>query len=98
MPARPVLILTDELAVNTVSEHRAELSAFYRLRLPSPAMVTALGDKELFQHFAESHALPVPHTILVKGEATSRGLRNWDRRSSSNLPTNFRFTWAGSKG
>ena len=69
MPARPVLILTDELAVNTVSEHRSELSAFYRLRLPSPAMVTALGDKELFQHFAESHALPVPRTILVKGES-----------------------------
>jgi predicted ATP-grasp superfamily ATP-dependent carboligase len=69
MPTRPVLILTDELSVNTVSEHRAELSAFYRLRLPSPTMVAALGDKELFQRFAEAQALPVPRTIVVKGES-----------------------------
>jgi len=66
--AKPVLILTDELAVNTVSEHRAELGARYRLRLPSPEMVDTLGDKELFQCFAETHALPVPRTIVVKGE------------------------------
>jgi len=68
MPARPVLILTDELAVNTVSEHRAELGASYWLRLPSPTMVETLGDKELFHRFAETHALPVPRTIVVKDE------------------------------
>jgi D-aspartate ligase len=66
---RPVLILTDELAVNTVSEHRAELGACYRIRLPSPEMVDTLGDKELFQGFAEAHALPVPRTIVVKAES-----------------------------
>lgn len=69
MTARPVLILTDELAVTTVSEHRAELGARYRIRLPSPEMVDTLGDKELFQGFAEAHALPVPRTIVVKGES-----------------------------
>ena len=67
--ARPVLILTDELSVNTVSEHRAELSRCYRLRLPPPSMVNALGNKELFQNFAETHALPVPRTVVVKGES-----------------------------
>lgn len=68
MPARPVLVLTDELAVNTVSEHRAELGACYRLRLPSSPMVETLGDKEQFQEFAEANALPVPRTVVVKSE------------------------------
>jgi D-aspartate ligase len=68
MAAKPVLILTDELAVNTVSEHRAELGARYRIRLPSSEMVDTLADKELFQGFAEAHGLPVPRTIVVKAE------------------------------
>jgi predicted ATP-grasp superfamily ATP-dependent carboligase len=68
MSAPPVLILTDELAVNTISEHRAALASSYRLRLPTASMVTTLGDKEQFQSFAETHGLPVPRTIVVKGE------------------------------
>lgn len=68
LPARPVLILADELAVNTVSEHRAELSSAYRLRLPAPPMVLALSNKELFHRFAEAHSLPAPRTIIVKDE------------------------------
>jgi D-aspartate ligase len=63
---RPVLILTDELSVDTVSEYRAELSPYYRFRLPSHAMVTALANKALFQHFAEQHALPVPRAIVIE--------------------------------
>jgi D-aspartate ligase len=69
MLARPVLILTDELAVDTVSEHRAELSPSYRLRLPAPPIVTTLGNKEQLQRFAETHAMPVPRTIIVKSES-----------------------------
>ncbi|MGB6538185.1 MAG: hypothetical protein WBF58_19725 [Xanthobacteraceae bacterium] len=69
LSVRPVLLLTDELAVNTVSEHHAELSRYFRLRLPSPAMVTALGNKELFERFAETHAFPVPRTVVVKRES-----------------------------
>lgn len=69
MPTRPVLILTDELAVNTASEHRTEIGVCYRLRLPSPTMVNTLGDKELFHRFAEAHALPVPRSIVVKSES-----------------------------
>lgn len=67
--ARPILILTDELAVDTVSEHRAELAPSYRFRLPSRAMVTTLGNKELFHRFAETHRLPVPRTVIVKSES-----------------------------
>jgi D-aspartate ligase len=66
---RPVLILTDELSVNTVSEFRAELAPYYRFRLPSPAMVTTLSNKAAVQHFAEAHALPVPRTVIVEHEA-----------------------------
>jgi D-aspartate ligase len=65
---RPVLVLTDELAVNSISDHRVELGSRYHFRLPSPHMVVALGNKEAFQHFAEAHALPVPRTVIVKHE------------------------------
>ena len=65
---RPVLVLTDELAVNTVSDHRAELGSRYFFRLPAPEMVAALGNKEMFQNFAAAHALPVPRTVIVKHE------------------------------
>lgn len=65
----PVLILADEIAVDTVSEHRAELASCYRFRLPSRSMVVTLGNKELFQCFAETHRLPVPRTIVVKSES-----------------------------
>jgi D-aspartate ligase len=63
---RPVLFLTDELAVNTVSEYRAELSPYYRFRLPSHAMVTTLANKASFQRFAEQHVLLVPRAIVIE--------------------------------
>lgn len=66
---RPVLILTDELSVNTVSEYRAELSRHYHFRLPSHAMVTALSNKASFQRLAEQHALPVPRTVIIEHDA-----------------------------
>jgi D-aspartate ligase len=69
LAVRPVLILTDELAVNTVSEHRVELGRYFRLRLPPPPMVNALGSKELFHRLAETHALPVPRTVIVKRDS-----------------------------
>jgi D-aspartate ligase len=66
--ARPVLILTDEMSVHTVSEYRAELSPYYRFRMPSPAMVSTLSNKASFQNFAEAHDLPVPRTIILEQE------------------------------
>lgn len=76
--AKPVLILTDELAVDTVSEHRAELASAYRLRLPSKTMITALGNKELFYRFAETHGLPVPRTLIIKSESDMKRVRELD--------------------
>lgn len=66
---RPVLILTDEMAVNTVSEYREELSSVYRFHLPSAGMVTTLENKSRFQNFAELHDLPVPQTAILREEA-----------------------------
>src|SRR5256885_13638184 len=63
---RPVLILTDEMAVNTVSEHRDLLAGAYRFQLPPADMVSKLGDKARFQEFAESNNLPVPRTAVLK--------------------------------
>jgi D-aspartate ligase len=67
--ARPVLILTDEMSVHTVSEYRAELRPFYRFRMPSADMVSTLSNKALFQNFAETHDLPVPRTIILEQES-----------------------------
>jgi D-aspartate ligase len=66
--ARPVLILTDEMSVHTVSEYRAVLAPHYRIRLPAPAMVSTLCDKAAFQNFAKANALPVPRAVIVDRE------------------------------
>lgn len=66
---RPVLILTHEMAVETVSEFAAELSEHYRISLPSPTMVATLANKALFQNFAEAHCLPVPRTVVIEQES-----------------------------
>lgn len=68
----PVLILADELAVNTVSDYRAELDPFYRIRLPAPQIVDAFSNKELLHQFTDAHAMPTPSTIVVKSESALR--------------------------
>jgi D-aspartate ligase len=72
--ARPVLILTDEMSVHTVSEYRAELSPFYRFHMPPADMVATLSNKALFQNFAEAHDLPVPRTIILERESDIAGV------------------------
>lgn len=67
--ARPVLIVSDEKAVETISQFRAELRPSYRFHMPSDAMVTTLGNKALFHCFAEQHDLPAPRTIVVEHES-----------------------------
>jgi predicted ATP-grasp superfamily ATP-dependent carboligase len=65
---RPVLILTDETTVHTVSEYRDELGPYYRFGLSSPEMVLTLANKASFKDFAETHGLPIPHTIILERE------------------------------
>jgi predicted ATP-grasp superfamily ATP-dependent carboligase len=64
---RPVLMLTDDRAVQTVSEARDQLEPHVRLRLPPRDVVPMLEDKARFQAFAESAGLPVPRTVVLRG-------------------------------
>jgi D-aspartate ligase len=62
---RPLLILTQDAAVEAVSQWRAELESSYRFLLPSPEIVDLLNDKGQFHDFANRESLPVPHGVVV---------------------------------
>jgi D-aspartate ligase len=62
---RPVLMLTCDTEVATISTFREELAPFFRLSLPSKEMVHTLADKTLFQNFAEQKGFPVPRAVTI---------------------------------
>jgi D-aspartate ligase len=66
---RPFLVITDELALLTISEHREELEALYRFRLPAHDTVLMLHDKARFQESAVKHGWPVPNDMAVRDRA-----------------------------
>ena len=63
----PVLVITDELALLTISEHRDELEGLYRFRLPAHDTVLMLHDKAKFHERAVEHGWPVPNGVVVRG-------------------------------
>ncbi len=72
---RPVLILTSDASVTTVSAERQRIESLYRLNLPAPEMVDALSDKAAFQVLAEREGFPVPRGTCVTGEADLQRIR-----------------------
>ncbi len=66
---RPVLLLTQEEAVKTVSRHRDQLTTLYRFSLPPVEVVDALLHKQGFQHTAEQLGAPIPPLVYVKAFA-----------------------------
>lgn len=62
---RPLLILTQDAAVEAVSQWRAELESCYRFLLPSPETVDLLNDKGQFHDFAIGEEFPVPRGVVV---------------------------------
>jgi len=62
---RPVLLLTQEESVKTISRHRERLTPFYRFSLPHNDIVDALLHKYGFQHLAELHDAPIPKLVRV---------------------------------
>lgn len=66
---KPVLILTQESAVATVSGARAALEGAYRFALPDDALVRRLQDKLAFQEIVENMGLPIPRAARLEGEA-----------------------------
>ena len=66
---RPVLMLTAEDAVHTVSENREELSKWFRFRLPADENVKFLSSKAGFHEFSLRHGFPVPHSVVLESQA-----------------------------
>jgi predicted ATP-grasp superfamily ATP-dependent carboligase len=53
------LVITNELALLTISEHRRELEGLYYFRLPTHDAVLMLHDKARFHESAAEHGWPV---------------------------------------
>ena len=70
----PVLVLTRENSVRTVSEFRAELEPHYRLHLAPEKLVYDLDEKNAFQAMAETGGFPIPRAVALAGEADFAGL------------------------
>ncbi len=64
--ARPVLFLTQEETVKTVSRQRERLEDLYRFALPAKTTVDALQHKSGFQQLAEQHGAPIPPLVHVR--------------------------------
>jgi D-aspartate ligase len=74
--SRPVLFLTGDHCVDTVSAHRAEVQSLYRIGLPDARTVTSLADKALFHLLAEREHFAVPRTIAISSRAEIAQLAN----------------------
>jgi len=73
---RPVLLLTQEESVKTVSRHRDRLSALYRFSLPPRDVVETLLHKQGFQRLAEQLGSPIPPLVQVRTLADLPMLEN----------------------
>ncbi len=62
----PVLFLTQEETVKSVSHHRERLASHYRFMLPEKATVEALLHKEGFQRLAEKYGAAIPPLVHIK--------------------------------
>ncbi|MEO9002665.1 MAG: FAD-dependent oxidoreductase [Rhodanobacter sp.] len=73
---RPVLFLTQEETVKTVSHHRDRLAALYRFSLPTMDMVDILQHKQGFQRLAEQLGSPIPPLVHIRSLADLPAIEN----------------------
>lgn len=66
---RPVLILTQDSSVLTVSAHRQQLEPHYHIELPDVAIVAMLSDKLAFDALAVREGFAVPRSCAVRTTA-----------------------------
>ena len=66
---RPVLIITDEMALLTISELRDELNGLFRFRLPTHETVIMLHNKAQFHEYAVANDFPVPKGVVLRDVA-----------------------------
>ena len=62
---RPVLLLSQDSAVEYVSEHHDDLTPYYAFLLPEYKIVNKLLDKTLFHSWAEDNDVLVPKSRIV---------------------------------
>ena len=70
----PVVVMTRENMVRTVSEYRAELEPHYRLHLAPHRQVLELDEKNAFQAMAEAGGFPIPRALALRPETDLAGL------------------------
>src|SRR5438105_6742262 len=63
----PVLLLTQEASVRTLSDTREKLAGIYRFTLPPHPVMEDLLDKIRFQAVAERLGFPVPRAVRLTG-------------------------------
>ena len=63
---RPVLILTQDASVHTVSAQRRRLKHCYRVEMPDPGVVETLSDKLAFDVLASREGFAVPRSCPVR--------------------------------
>lgn len=68
-PDKPVLYLTEEKTVLTVSERRDELLPYFRIVLPAHDTLTALMHKQGFQRMAAELQSPIPQAVYLRTES-----------------------------
>jgi D-aspartate ligase len=66
---RPVLFLTEEKGVRTVSERRAEILPYFRILLPEANRLSSLMDKTSFQVLAQAAGGRIPSAVSISTEA-----------------------------
>lgn len=66
---KPVLYLTEEKTVLTVSERRDELLPYFRIVLPAHDTLTALMHKQGFQQMAAELKAPIPQAVYLRTES-----------------------------
>ncbi len=91
---RPALIITDEMALLTISEFRHELTGLYRFRLPAHTTVIMLHNKAQFHEFAIANDFPVPKSEVLRDVADLRRIQ-WLRFPVVVKPADKRFVHAG---
>lgn len=91
---RPVLIVTDEMALLEISSAREELSQLYRFRLPEHGTVLMLHNKAQFQEYALANGFPVPRGEVLYEPADIRKIRRF-RLPIIIKPADKRFVHSG---
>lgn len=71
---KPVLFLTEEKSVTTVSERRGEILPWYHLTLSEHELLMALMRKEEFQQYAQNLGYSIPGAVHLRSSADLGGL------------------------